>query len=183
MSLVGGALCNAAAQAAARLGPRTSREADLRLLRSAADVGLIAYEHPGFEDRLDAAGKGAESARDLVAGAQAAISVLAQLAAVTAVVTTLDPLLMLLVLVTAIPRAYASLRAARIEHAAQTAARADNRMRTKPRGHSTDRGTAAETRAADMGGFLSDRYRQVSDRLDPASVGLRPCRPTRTVPP
>ncbi|MGW0607821.1 ABC transporter ATP-binding protein [Streptomyces sp. NPDC002640] len=166
-STAGAALCDAAARAAAaRLGPQVSREADLHVLQAAAEVELIAYEHPGFEDRLTAAGKGAETARDLVTDAQAAISVLAQLTAVTTVIATLDPLLMTLILLTAAPRAYTSLRAARIEHAAQTAARADDRLRTSLRSYSTDRSTAAEIRSAGMGGFLAVRYRQVSDRLE-----------------
>lgn len=156
----------AARAAAARLSPAVYREADLRVLDAAASVELIAYEHPGFEDRLDAAGKGAESARDLVLDVQSTISVLAQLAAVTAVVATLDPLLMGLLLLTAAPRAYASLRAARVEYEAATAARSDSRLRQTLRGYSTDRHTAAEIRAAGMGRFLSVRYRQVSDRLE-----------------
>ncbi|MGW7386559.1 ABC transporter ATP-binding protein [Streptomyces sp. NPDC054794] len=166
-ALAGAALVDIAARAAAaRLSPRVFREADLRVLDAAASVELIAYEHPGFEDRLEAAGKGAESARDLVLDVQSAISVLAQLAAVTAVVATLDPILMGLLLLTAAPRAYASLRAARLEHAAATATRSDTRLRATLRGYSTDRNTAAEIRAAGMGRFLSVRYRQVSDRLE-----------------
>ncbi|MFC4508474.1 MULTISPECIES: ABC transporter ATP-binding protein [Streptomyces] len=156
----------AARAAAARLSPRVFREADLRVLEAAACAELISYEHPGFEDRLEAAGKGAESSRDLVLDLQSAISVLAQLAAVTAVVAALDPLLMGLLLLTAAPRAYASLWAARLEHAAATAARSDSRLRATLRGYSTDRNTAAEIRVASMGRFLSVRYQQVSNRLE-----------------
>ncbi|MGW0708136.1 ABC transporter ATP-binding protein [Streptomyces sp. NPDC002643] len=166
-AFAGSALADTAARtAAARLSPRVFREADLRVLDAAASAELIAYEHPGFEDRLEAAGKGAESARDLILDIQSAVSVLAQLIAVTAVVATLDPLLMGLLLLTAAPRAYASLRAARLEHSAATAARSDSRLRATLRGYSTDRNTAAEIRVAGMGRFLSIRYRQVSDRLE-----------------
>ncbi|MEU6404868.1 ABC transporter ATP-binding protein [Streptomyces sp. NPDC046985] len=167
VTLAGSALAAAAARAAAaRLSPSVFREADLRVLDAAASVELIAYEHPGFEDRLDAAGKGAESARDLVLDVQAAVSVLAQLAAVTAVVAALDPILTGLLLLTAAPRGYASLRAARLDHAASVATRSDARLRQSLRGYSTDRATAAEIRSARMGRFLSVRYRQVSDRLE-----------------
>ncbi|MFJ6841318.1 ABC transporter ATP-binding protein [Streptomyces griseoluteus] len=166
-ALAGAALCDTAARAAAaRLSPRVFREADLEVLAAAASVELIAYEHPGFEDRLDAAGKGAESGRDLVLDLQSSIAVLAQLVAIAAVTATLNPLLVLLLLATAAPRAYASLRAARLEHAAATAARSDSRLRQTLRGYSTDRNTAAEIRAAGMGRFLSTRYGQVSDRLE-----------------
>ncbi|TGN74066.1 ABC transporter ATP-binding protein [Streptomyces bauhiniae] len=166
-ALAGAALCDTAAHAgAARLSPRVFREADLRVLDAAASVELVAYEHPGFEDRLDAAGKGAESARDLVLDLQSTISVIAQIIAVAAVAAALNPVLLALLLATAVPRAYASLRTARLEHAAATAARADSRLRATLRGYSTDRNTAAEIRAAGMGRFLSVRYRQVSDRLE-----------------
>ncbi|MES9504018.1 ABC transporter ATP-binding protein [Streptomyces koyangensis] len=167
LALAGTALADAAARAAAaRLGPKCSREADLQVLDAAARVELIAYEHPGFEDALDAAGKGAESARDLVADAQSLISTTARLAAVALVVATLDPILLALLLLAAAPRAVASLRAARVEHAAVHASRADSRLRQSLRGYSTDRNTAAEIRASAMGPFLSTRYRQVSDRLE-----------------
>ncbi|MFJ8158372.1 ABC transporter ATP-binding protein [Streptomyces sp. NPDC094468] len=152
--------------AAARLGPKVAREADLAVLDAAAAVELAAYEHAGFQDQLDAAGKGAESARDLVEDLQSTIAVLAQLAAVTAVVAVLNPLLMVLVLLTAAPRAYASLRASRLEHAAVTAARSDSRLRSTLRAYSCDRHTAAEIRIAGMSPFLRTRYRQVSDRLE-----------------
>ncbi|MFJ3663806.1 ABC transporter ATP-binding protein [Streptomyces sp. NPDC090119] len=167
VTLAGAALCDTAARAAAaRLSPRVFREADLRVLDAAASVELIAYEHPGFEDQLDAAGKGAESARDLVLDLQSTISVVAQLTAVAAVAAALNPVLLALLLATAVPRVYASLRTARMEHAAATAARSDSRLRATLRGYSTDRNTAAEIRAAGMGRFLSVRYRQVSDRLE-----------------
>ncbi|MER7178865.1 ABC transporter ATP-binding protein [Streptomyces hyaluromycini] len=97
---------------------------------------------------------------------QSTVAVIAQLAAVTAVVAVLDPLLMALVLLTAAPRAYASLRASRLEHAAAAAARSDSRLRSTLRAYSCDRHTAAEIRTAGMGRFLRVRYRQVSDRLE-----------------
>ncbi|MEU9158110.1 ABC transporter ATP-binding protein [Streptomyces sp. NPDC048417] len=152
--------------AAARLGPQVARDADLAVLDAAAAVELVAYEHPGFEDQLDAAGKGAEAARDLVEDLQSAIAIIAQLAAVTTVVAVLNPLLTVLVLLTAAPRAYASLRASRLEHAAATAARSDSRLRSTLRAYSCDRHTAAEIRIAGMARFLRIRYRQVSDRLE-----------------
>lgn len=93
-ALAAAALADTAARAAAAcLAPRVFREADLRVLDAAAGVELIAYEHPGFEDRLEVAGKGAESARDLVLDVQSTVSVLAQLAAVITVVAVLNPLL------------------------------------------------------------------------------------------
>ncbi|MFE7571733.1 hypothetical protein ACFU76_33070 [Streptomyces sp. NPDC057539] len=89
--LTGAALTEAGSRAAAaRLGPRCVREADLEVLRAAASVELSAYEHPGFEDNLEDAGKGAELTRALVTDAQALISSLAKITAVVAVLSALQ---------------------------------------------------------------------------------------------
>ncbi|MEV8388674.1 MULTISPECIES: ATP-binding cassette domain-containing protein [unclassified Streptomyces] len=165
--LTGAALTEAGSRAAAaRLGPRCAREADLEVLRAAAAVELSAYEHPGFEDNLEAAGKGAELTRDLVTDAQALISSLAQMTAAVAVLSALHPLLLALLLLAALPRGWAAVKAARIQHATAHATLADSRLRTLLRGYCTDRNTAAEIRACGMGGFLTHRYGQVSDRLE-----------------
>ncbi|WP_327233895.1 ATP-binding cassette domain-containing protein [Streptomyces sp. NBC_01317] len=165
--LTGAALTEAASRAAAaRLGPRCAREADLEVLRAAAAVELSAYEHPGFEDNLEAAGKGAELTRDLVIDAQALISSLAQMTAAVAVLSALHPVLLGLLLLAALPRGWAAVKAARIQHATVHATLSDSRLRTLLRGYCTDRNTAAEIRACGMGGFLTHRYGQVSDRLE-----------------
>ncbi|MFE4535809.1 ATP-binding cassette domain-containing protein [Streptomyces scopuliridis] len=165
--LIGAALTEAGSRAAAaRLGPRCAREADLEVLRAAAAVELSAYEHPGFEDNLEAAGKGAELTRDLVTDAQALISCLAQMTAAIAVLSALHPLLLGLLFLAALPRGWAAVKAARIQHATAHATLADSRLRTLLRGYCTDRNTAAEIRACGMGGFLTHRYGQVSDRLE-----------------
>ncbi|MGW6238380.1 ATP-binding cassette domain-containing protein [Streptomyces sp. NPDC055094] len=169
--LVGAALADAASRAAAaRLGPRCAREADLEVLRAAAAVELSAYEHPGFEDNLEAAGKGSELTRDLVTDAQALISSLAQMTAAVAVLSALHPLLLGLLLLAALPRGWAAVKAARIQHTTAHTTLADTRLRTLLRGYCTDRNTAAEIRACGMGGFLTHRYGQVSDRLEKESL-------------
>ncbi len=166
-ALTARALADSAARgAAARLAPRAAREADVEVLAAAAAVELAAYEEPGFEDALDAAGNGAEAARDLVQDTQSLVSAAAQIAAAALVLVTLHPLLAVLLIAAAVPRGAAAVRAARIEHATSHAAVADRRLRQLLRNYSTTRTTAAEVRACGMGGFLADRYRQVSDRLE-----------------
>ncbi|MGW3681234.1 ABC transporter ATP-binding protein [Streptomyces prasinus] len=166
-ALVGRSLADATAQgAAARLGPKASREADMHLLTATADVELAAYEHPGFEDSLDAAGRGSEAARELLQDAQSMVSALAQLAAAAAVLSTLHPALLGLLVLAALPRGIAAVKAARIEHTAAHETLSDNRLRSVLRNYSTTRTTAAEIRTGGMGPFLAERYRQVSDRLE-----------------
>lgn len=166
-ALVGRSLADAGAQgAAARLGPKAAREADMQVLAAASDVELAAYEHPGFEDSLDAAGRGAEAAQELLQDAQSMVSALAQLAAAAAVLSALHPALLGLLVLAALPRGAAAVRAARIEHTAAHTTLSDNRLRGVLRNYSTTRTTAAEIRAGGMGPFLAARYGQVSARLE-----------------
>ncbi|MFB6989119.1 ABC transporter ATP-binding protein [Streptomyces sp. NPDC056304] len=166
-ALVGRSLADAAAQgAAARLGPKAAREADIQVLTAAASVELSAYEHPGFEDSLDAAGRGAESSQELLQDAQRMVSALAQLAAAATVLSALHPALLGLLVLAAVPRGIAAVKAARIEHAAAHDTLSDNRLRSTLRNYSTTRSTATEIRACGMGPFLAERYGQVSDRLE-----------------
>ncbi|MFI7008898.1 ABC transporter ATP-binding protein [Streptomyces sp. NPDC050145] len=166
-ALIGRSLTDAAAQAAAaRLGPKAARQADLQVLHAAAGVELAAYEHPGFEDSLEAAGRGADSARELLADTQAMISALAQLAAAATVLLALHPALLGCLVLAALPRGLAAVKAARIEHAAAHDTLADTRLRSVLRNYATDRNTATELRACNMGAFLTGRYQQVSDRLE-----------------
>ncbi|AXG79045.1 ATP-binding cassette domain-containing protein [Streptomyces paludis] len=171
LCLAGAALADAGSRAAAaRLGPRCAREADLEVLAAAAAVELSAYEHPGFEDNLEAAGRGAESTRDLVADTQSLIASLAQMTAAVVVLSALHPLLLALLLLAAVPRGWAAVKAARIQHATAHATLSDRRLRSLLRNYCTDRSTAAEIRACGMGGFLARRYGQVSDRLEKESL-------------
>ncbi|GHA47854.1 ABC transporter [Streptomyces spiroverticillatus] len=170
-ALAAGALAQAAARAsAARLGPRCAREADVRVLQAAAAVEYAAYEHPGFEDELEAAGKGADSARDLVDDAQNLISALAQMCAAVAVLSVLHPALVGLLLLAALPRGWAAVEAARTEHTTARATLSDSRLRSVLRNYATDRNTAAEIRTCHMGPFLHTQYTQVADRLEAESL-------------
>ncbi|MDT0446798.1 ATP-binding cassette domain-containing protein [Streptomyces johnsoniae] len=158
---------NAAARlAAARIAPKCVREADLAVLAAATGLELAAYEEPGVEDALQAAGDGAQAMTELVEDAQAALAALAQIAAAATVLTALHPVLIPLLVAAAVPRAVAAVRAARIEHAATHRTVSDRRLRGTLRGYITDRNTGAEVRTATMAGFLTGRYREISLRLE-----------------
>lgn len=58
-----------AVYAAARLAPEVATEADLQILAATPAVELEAYDRPGFTDRLQAAGKGAEATENLIGDA------------------------------------------------------------------------------------------------------------------
>ncbi|POG44920.1 ABC transporter ATP-binding protein [Streptomyces sp. ZL-24] len=154
-----------AVYAAARLAPEVATEADLQILAVAPQVELEAYDRPGFTDRLQAAGKGAEATEDLIGDAQAMVSALAQLAAAALVLTVLHPVLLPLLVLAVVPKGAAAVTTARIQHRADFQNIADNHLRYLLRYYSTDRRTAAEVRAATMSGFLTSWYREVTGRI------------------
>lgn len=156
----------AARLAAARVAPVCVREADLAVLTAATGLELAAYEQPGMEDALEAAGDGAQAMTELLEDAQATLAALAQIAAAATVLTALHPVLIPLLAAAAVPRAIAAVRAARIEHAATHRTLSDRRLRGTLRGYITDRNTGAEVRTNLMAIFLTGRYREVSLRLE-----------------
>jgi len=154
-----------AVYASARLAPEVATEADLQILAATPEVELEAYDRPGFTDRLQAAGKGAEATENLIGDAQALVSALAQLIAAAGVLTVLHPLLLPLLLLAVVPKGAAAITTARIQHRADYQNISDNHLRYLLRYYSTDRRTAAEVRATTMSGFLASWYRQITDRI------------------
>ncbi|MGW0708135.1 ABC transporter ATP-binding protein [Streptomyces sp. NPDC002643] len=163
-----------AVYAAARLAPEVATEADLQILAVAPQVELEAYDRPGFTDRLQAAGKGAEATEDLIGDAQGMVSALAQLVAAASVLTVLHPLLLPLLLLAVVPKGAAAVTTARIKHRADFQNISDNHLRYLLRYYSTDRRTAAEVRAATMSGFLTTWYREITDRIKATHRAVAP---------
>ncbi|WP_241845411.1 ATP-binding cassette domain-containing protein [Streptomyces silvensis] len=154
-----------AVYASARLAPEVATEADLQILAATPEVELEAYDRPGFTDRLQAAGKGAEATENLIGDTQALVSALAQLVAAASVLTALHPLLLPLLVLAVVPKGAAAVTIARIQHRADHQNISDHHLRYLLRYYSTDRRTAAEVRATTMTGFLASWYRQITDRI------------------
>ncbi|KOT47281.1 endonuclease VII [Streptomyces rimosus subsp. rimosus] len=154
-----------AVYAAARLAPEAATEADLQIIAATPEVELEAYDRPGFTDRLQAAGKGAEATENLIGDAQALVSALAQLIAAAGVLTVLHPLLLPLLALAVVPKGAAAITTARIQHRADYQNTSDNHLRYLLRYYATDRRTAAEVRATTMATFLTSWYRQITDRI------------------
>ncbi|MFE7622582.1 ABC transporter ATP-binding protein [Streptomyces sp. NPDC057509] len=149
-----------------RLAPKVNREADLAVISASTGAELGAYENSAFEDGRFAATQGAEKMPDLIGGAQSLVSACAQLLAAVAVIATLDAILLPLLLLAVLPRAWGAVRAARLDHEAAHRNLADTRLRRVLAQYTTDRGTAAELRSATMGDFLLEQYRVISGRLE-----------------
>ncbi|MFD0415445.1 ATP-binding cassette domain-containing protein [Streptomyces sp. NPDC127108] len=153
------------AYASARLAPEVASEADLQILAAAPRVELEAYDQPGFGDRLQAAGRGAEATENLIADAQALVSALGQLAAAATVLTLLHPVLLPLLVLAVAPKGAAAVTTARIQHRADHQNTADSHLRYLLRHHATHQRTAAEVRATTMAAFLSDWYAEITGRI------------------
>ncbi|TGA99092.1 ATP-binding cassette domain-containing protein [Streptomyces sp. MZ04] len=151
--------------ASARLGPEVATGADLQILAAAPQVELEAYDSPGFADRLQAAGRGAEATENLIGDAQALVSALGQLVAAASVLTLLHPVLLPLLLLAVVPKGAAAVTTARIQHRADHQNIADSHLRYLLRHYATHQRTAAEVRATTMAGFLADWYQEITDRI------------------
>ncbi|MEU7640934.1 ABC transporter ATP-binding protein [Streptomyces sp. NPDC039016] len=172
LALVAGTACASyladagARLSARRLAPQVNRDADLAVITASTDAELGAYENPAFDDARFAATQGAEKTPELISGAQNLVSACAQLIAAVVVVSTLNILLLPLLLLAVIPRVWGAVRAARLDHDAAHRSLADTRLRRVLAQYTTDRGTAAEIRSGTMGTFLLTQYRIISGRLE-----------------
>ncbi|MFD4830650.1 ABC transporter ATP-binding protein [Streptomyces uncialis] len=162
-------LTDAAARlTAARLAPQVHREADLAVITAATRAELGAYHDPAFEDTRFAATTGAEKTPELITQTQHLTLTSAQFTAATVITTTLNPLLLPLLLLAAAPRIWGAVRAARIDHTAAHRTLADSRLRRSLAQYATDSATAAEIRSGTMAAFLTGQYSLVSRRLETA---------------
>lgn len=80
-------LAIASASLSARLVPRISREAELKLLDAATQAELSAYDNPGYNDRWDAADRGVEVSRNRLTQVQYILVATASLIASACVLT------------------------------------------------------------------------------------------------
>ncbi|MGK5546369.1 ABC transporter ATP-binding protein [Streptomyces sp. URMC 127] len=152
-----------------RLAPRISREAELQMLDAAINAELAAYDHPGFNDKREAADRGADVAQDLLTESQDLMACLASLVAAAGVVTVLHPVLLPLLLLATLPQGFAAVKAARVHYQTSRALSADRRVLSHLRWHVTDKVFADQLRSGTMAGFLLGRYRAVGDRIHTAT--------------
>ncbi|MGY0062448.1 ABC transporter ATP-binding protein [Streptomyces sp. LZ34] len=152
-----------------RLAPRISREAEMRMLDAAINAELAAYDNPGFNDKWDAADRGADVAQDLIIESQQLMACLASLVAAAGVVTVLHPALLPLLLLAALPQGVAGMKAARVHYETSRAMSAERRTLGLLRWYMVDRDIADQLRSGTMASFLLDRYRAIGARVDAAT--------------
>jgi ATP-binding cassette subfamily B protein len=152
-----------------RLSPRISREAELRLLDAATHAELAAYDHPGYNDRWDAADRGVEVSQDMLNQSQNILAAAASLIAAAAVLTTVHPVLLPLLVLAALPQAIAGVRGARLTYLASLETMKDRRLLGNMRWHLVDKQNADQIRSGTMADFLLGKYRAAGARVDVAT--------------
>ncbi|MFG1805058.1 ABC transporter ATP-binding protein [Streptomyces sp. NPDC049040] len=152
-----------------RLSPRISREAELRLLDAATHAELAAYDHPGFNDRWDAADRGVEVSQDMLNQSQNILASAASLIAAAAVLTSVHPVLLPLLVLAALPQAVAGVKGARLTYLASLDTMKDRRLLGILRWNLVDKQHADQIRSGTMADFLLGRYRAAGARVDAAT--------------
>ncbi|MGA8115858.1 MAG: ABC transporter ATP-binding protein [Actinocatenispora sp.] len=153
----------------ARLQPLVDREIQQQLFGLTSQVSLAAFDDPGFADEMiQARDRGVVSARGLVDATVNLATGLVNLAATAAALLVLHPLLLPVLLVAAMPRAWAAIRDARQRYAS-VHQRITLRRRLWMVGDlMADRDTAAELRAHQMRDYLMSAFTTLS-RADTAA--------------
>ncbi|MFI6985857.1 ABC transporter ATP-binding protein [Embleya sp. NPDC050154] len=149
-----------------RLSPRICREAEYKMLEAATNAEQAAYDHPGFNDRFDAAERGVDVSRDMIGQSQNYISALATLIAAGVVLASLHPLLLPLLLLAAIPQAMASIRGERVTYLAVVATHKDRRVMSMLRWHLIAKEQADQVRTDTLAPYLLDKYKASAVRVE-----------------
>ncbi|MFE5326206.1 ATP-binding cassette domain-containing protein [Embleya sp. NPDC056575] len=149
-----------------RLSPRICREAEYRMLEAATNAEQAAYDHPGFNDRYDAAERGVDVSQDMIGQSQNYISSLATLVAAGVVLATLYPLLLPLLLLAAVPQAMAAIRGERVTYLAVVATHKDRRVMSMLRWHLIAKEQADQVRTDTLAPYLLDKYKASAKRVE-----------------
>ncbi|WP_351233746.1 ATP-binding cassette domain-containing protein [Streptomyces sp. NPDC002133] len=162
-------LAIAVSSISSRLSPRISREAELEMLDAAVHTELVAYDHPGFNDKWENADRGAEVAQDLITESQQVMACVASVVAAAGVITVLHPALLPLLALAVLPQGIASMKGARIHYETSRAMAAERRTLAHLRWYIADKLTADQLRSGTMADFLLGRYRSIGARVDAAT--------------
>lgn len=163
----------AAGYAQARLEPRVQRVAELRLFDLSTTVELAAFHDHEFHDAMRRArDRGIDSARQVARTCVSVFASAAGLSGAAAAIGVLHPALLPLVVLTAVPDGWASVRAARMRYVSMYRRMAVDRRKWMLSDLMADRSPAAEVRAFGMRGFLLDEYGTLADRVAAEEIRL-----------
>jgi ATP-binding cassette subfamily B protein/ATP-binding cassette subfamily C protein len=177
--LVGGAgvarslLSAAAGWAQARLEPRVQQQVEVELYGVTSRIDLASYDDSEFYEALTRAeGPGSAAAEQVVSDTVDIVTGATSFVAAAIAITTLHPLLLPLLFVTALPEAWAAVRVARSRYLMMLAT-------VGPRYHSTilghllsDQWYAGDLRSYTMQDFLLVQYQRVAGIYRDAQLAL-----------
>ncbi|WP_433473011.1 ABC transporter ATP-binding protein [Spirillospora sp. CA-142024] len=145
--------------AQARLEPQVERLVELRLYEATTAVDMTALDDSDFLDDLKRAqGRGMMSAPLVVQHAVDVLTGLIGMVAAAGTLGVLHPLLLPLLLLTAVPEGWASVRSARMRYLMMLSLIGVTRRKWILSDLMVDRRHAAEVRSFTMRGFLLDQY-------------------------
>ncbi|NUU26384.1 MAG: ABC transporter ATP-binding protein [Streptomycetaceae bacterium] len=148
-----------------RLSPLLNRKAEWLLLEAVSGAELEAYDHPGFTQQFDQAAQGAQQMRTLLSHSQDVIAAAASFAAAASVITYLHPILLPLLLLGAIPRGVAAVRAAQVEYQSNIETRNERIMLSHLRWRIADDWSANQMRAFTLAPHLLRIYQRHADKV------------------
>nr|WP_082534665.1 ABC transporter ATP-binding protein [Nonomuraea pusilla] len=158
-----GALLTAATWAQARLKPQVERLAETRLLDLTTRVDLAAFDDDDFHNAMRRArDSGVPDTATVVETTIAALTATVGVASATAALGLLHPLLMPLLLLTALPAGWAAVRAGKLGYQAFYRLSAARRRKFMLSDLMAERQPAAEVRAFDLRDFLLAEYAKVA---------------------
>jgi ABC-type multidrug transport system fused ATPase/permease subunit len=167
------ALSTAAGWAQARLEPRVLAVAESQFVSLTTSVELVAFDDPGFADDMQrASDRGTQAAGMLVMGAVDLLSGAVGVAAATAALLVVHPVLVPLVALAVAPVGWAAIRAARVQYSSLHRRIARRRRMWMLERLMADRETAAELRTYGMRGFLLDQHSAVAAAEIDADLGV-----------
>lgn len=162
-----GALLGACGNAASgRLRPRVSRFAYGELLERATRVELLTFEQSEFHDLLEAAQFGAGWAEYMVEQLAAVATAFAGLAAAGGVLTVLNPVLLPLLILAALPDGAATIVSTRRRNLSRMQWLGRMRQQRRLTELITEKDPAEEVRQHDAGAFLLRHYARLADAFE-----------------
>ena len=149
----------------AQLSPRMDAVALLRLQQLVTEVELAAFDSAGWMDAETRAERGAVSPRYLLQATVRVMRGAVAIAAATAVLALIHPLLVPLLLLTIAPKVWAEIRSARLDFAVFVRQAEGRRRQNQISNLGQNIGYAPEVRALGLAAYLTGRYKRLADLL------------------
>jgi ATP-binding cassette subfamily B protein len=153
-----------------RLSPMVAQRASVMMLDAATNCELAAYDHPGFNDRWDLADRGAAQTNTVIGQAQNLTSAAASLVSAAVVLALINPLLLPLTLIAAIPQAMAAVRAARVTYEMAIATSPYLRVMNMLRWFLVDKWQADQVRSDTIAPYLLTKYRAAGREVERRTI-------------